>query len=109
MKLRHSELPANDVMPRFDTPRSFLLLPCVPILRHCGAFVTNFTAAEFQPTVTVEEDDGVSTDNSSGPQADSENIKIWTPEMGPSPLDRRGRIPDEKTPNKSCQVTPNRA
>ncbi|GBP49635.1 hypothetical protein EVAR_37417_1 [Eumeta japonica] len=29
-------------------PRPFLLLPRVPILRHCDAFVTNFTAAEFQ-------------------------------------------------------------
>ncbi|GBP06101.1 hypothetical protein EVAR_3320_1 [Eumeta japonica] len=50
------------------------------------------------PAVTVEGDDGVSTDNSSGSPADSGNFKIWTLEMGPSPLDRRSRIPDEKTP-----------
>ncbi|GBP83204.1 hypothetical protein EVAR_66755_1 [Eumeta japonica] len=51
-----------------------------------------------EPAVTVEQDDGVSIDNSSGSPADSGNFKIWTPEMGPSPLDRRDRIPDEKTP-----------
>ncbi|GBP83673.1 hypothetical protein EVAR_61067_1 [Eumeta japonica] len=27
-----------------------------------------------------------------------ENYMNWTPERGPSPLDRRGRSPDEKTP-----------
>ncbi|GBP08836.1 hypothetical protein EVAR_78239_1 [Eumeta japonica] len=41
-------MPANDAMRRFSAPRPFLLLPCVPILRHCDAFVTNFTAAEFR-------------------------------------------------------------
>ncbi|GBP92775.1 hypothetical protein EVAR_57826_1 [Eumeta japonica] len=50
-----------------------------------------------KPAVTVEEDDPVSTDNSSGSPADSGNFKIWTSEMGPLPLDRRGRIPNEKT------------
>ncbi|GBP41203.1 hypothetical protein EVAR_30641_1 [Eumeta japonica] len=42
-----SELPANDVMRRFDIPQTFLLLPGVSILRHCNVFVTKFTAAEF--------------------------------------------------------------
>ncbi|GBP81817.1 hypothetical protein EVAR_61045_1 [Eumeta japonica] len=51
-----------------------------------------------QPAMTVEEDVGASTDNSSGSPADSGNFKIWTTEMGPSPLDRRDRIPNEKTP-----------
>ncbi|GBO99698.1 hypothetical protein EVAR_794_1 [Eumeta japonica] len=41
-----SELPAIDVMHRFNTP--WLLLPRVSILRHCDAFVANFTAAEFR-------------------------------------------------------------
>ncbi|GBP43516.1 hypothetical protein EVAR_30473_1 [Eumeta japonica] len=31
-------------MRRFDAPRPFHLLPRVPILRHCNAFMTNFTA-----------------------------------------------------------------
>ncbi|GBP29706.1 hypothetical protein EVAR_13629_1 [Eumeta japonica] len=46
-----------------------------------------------EPAMTVEEDDDVSTDNSSVSPTDSGNFKIWTPEMEPSPLDRRGRIP----------------
>ncbi|GBP87921.1 hypothetical protein EVAR_100216_1 [Eumeta japonica] len=45
-KLCRSELPANDIMRSFNTPRPFLLRLRVPILRHCVAFVTNFTAAE---------------------------------------------------------------
>ncbi|GBP23763.1 hypothetical protein EVAR_13720_1 [Eumeta japonica] len=40
-----------------------------------------------ESAVTVEEDDGVSTNTSSGSPADSGNFKIWTPEMWPSPLD----------------------
>ncbi|GBP64186.1 hypothetical protein EVAR_35575_1 [Eumeta japonica] len=48
MKLCRSELPANDVMRKFNTPRPFLLLPHVPTLRHCDALGTTFTAAEFQ-------------------------------------------------------------
>ncbi|GBP97877.1 hypothetical protein EVAR_70167_1 [Eumeta japonica] len=46
-KFCRSELPANDVMRRFDTPRPFLCLRCVTILRHWNAFMTNFTASEF--------------------------------------------------------------
>ncbi|GBP40949.1 hypothetical protein EVAR_26030_1 [Eumeta japonica] len=46
-KLCLSELSANDVMRRFNSPRPFLLPPPLPILRHCDAFVANFTAAEF--------------------------------------------------------------
>ncbi|GBP55340.1 hypothetical protein EVAR_43096_1 [Eumeta japonica] len=42
-----SELPTNNEMRRFSAPRPFHLLSRVPILRHCDAFVTNFTAAEF--------------------------------------------------------------
>ncbi|GBP34073.1 hypothetical protein EVAR_94086_1 [Eumeta japonica] len=45
MELCRSELSANDVMQRFNDPRPFLLLPRVPISRHCDAFVTNFTVA----------------------------------------------------------------
>ncbi|GBP82100.1 hypothetical protein EVAR_89439_1 [Eumeta japonica] len=48
--------------------------------------------------MTVEEDDGVSTNNSSGSPVDSGNLKIWTPEMGSSPLNHRSCIPGEKTP-----------
>ncbi|GBP54669.1 hypothetical protein EVAR_47171_1 [Eumeta japonica] len=44
----HSELPVNGVTRRYNAPRLFLHLPRIPILRHCGAFVTNFTAAEFR-------------------------------------------------------------
>ncbi|GBP79485.1 hypothetical protein EVAR_59159_1 [Eumeta japonica] len=33
---------------RCFAPRPFLLLCRVPILRHCDAFVTNFTAVEFR-------------------------------------------------------------
>ncbi|GBP06045.1 hypothetical protein EVAR_3282_1 [Eumeta japonica] len=47
----HETLPlclaANDILRRYYAPRTFLLLRRVPILRHCDAFVTNFTAAEF--------------------------------------------------------------
>ncbi|GBP97457.1 hypothetical protein EVAR_101209_1 [Eumeta japonica] len=46
-ELCRSELPANCVMRGFDAPRAFLLLRRVPILCHCDALVTNFTAAEF--------------------------------------------------------------
>ncbi|GBP21660.1 hypothetical protein EVAR_16206_1 [Eumeta japonica] len=46
-----------------------------------------------EPAVTVEEDDGVFTDNSSGSSADSGNFKIWTPEMGSSTLDASGSYP----------------
>ncbi|GBP85069.1 hypothetical protein EVAR_59823_1 [Eumeta japonica] len=35
-------------MLRFIAPRPFLLLPPMPVLRRCAAFVTNFTAAEFR-------------------------------------------------------------
>ncbi|GBP33134.1 hypothetical protein EVAR_18615_1 [Eumeta japonica] len=48
-KLCRSELPMNDVLRRHNSPRPFLLLPRFSILRHCDAFVTNFTAAEFHP------------------------------------------------------------
>ncbi|GBP72316.1 hypothetical protein EVAR_90412_1 [Eumeta japonica] len=46
-KLCRSELPADNAMRRFNAPQPFLL-PRVPILRFCDAFVTNFTAAEFR-------------------------------------------------------------
>ncbi|GBP49883.1 Glutamate dehydrogenase, mitochondrial, partial [Eumeta japonica] len=39
---------ANDILCRLYAPRPFLLFPRVPILRHCDAFVVNFTAAEFR-------------------------------------------------------------
>ncbi|GBP70208.1 hypothetical protein EVAR_7474_1 [Eumeta japonica] len=39
-------------MRRFSAPRSFLLRSSVSILRHCDAFVTNFTTTEF-PHVDV--------------------------------------------------------
>ncbi|GBP55259.1 hypothetical protein EVAR_24455_1 [Eumeta japonica] len=48
MKLCRSELPANDVMRRFNTPPTFLLLTLVPISHHCDPFVTNFAATEFR-------------------------------------------------------------
>ncbi|GBP62025.1 hypothetical protein EVAR_54049_1 [Eumeta japonica] len=35
-------------MRRYYTLRPFLLLRRVPILRHCNAFVTNFTVAKFR-------------------------------------------------------------
>ncbi|GBP12639.1 hypothetical protein EVAR_71962_1 [Eumeta japonica] len=44
--LCRSKFPANGEMRRFIVPQSYLLLPRVPILRYCDAFVTNFTAAE---------------------------------------------------------------
>ncbi|GBP06258.1 hypothetical protein EVAR_3599_1 [Eumeta japonica] len=47
-KLCRSELPANDALHRFNAPRPFLLIPGVPILCYCDAFLTNFTAAEFR-------------------------------------------------------------
>ncbi|GBP44837.1 hypothetical protein EVAR_75706_1 [Eumeta japonica] len=40
-----------------------------------------------EPAVTIEEDDGEYIETSSASPADSENFTIWTPEMGPSPLD----------------------
>ncbi|GBP54350.1 Helicase SKI2W [Eumeta japonica] len=55
-KLYRFELPANDMMRRCNTPRSFLLLPRrLPILRHCDAFGTNFTAAEFRALYSTSE------------------------------------------------------
>ncbi|GBP88124.1 hypothetical protein EVAR_63932_1 [Eumeta japonica] len=47
-KLCRSELPANDIIRSFNTPRPFLLLSRVPILVHCGVFVTNFIEAKFR-------------------------------------------------------------
>ncbi|GBP10765.1 hypothetical protein EVAR_6317_1 [Eumeta japonica] len=47
-KLCRSELPATDAMRRYNAPQPFLLLPRVSILRHCNAFVTKFTAADFR-------------------------------------------------------------
>ncbi|GBP35808.1 hypothetical protein EVAR_20664_1 [Eumeta japonica] len=44
-KLCRSELPANDVMRRFNAPQPSLLLPRVPIYHHCDDLMTNFTAA----------------------------------------------------------------
>ncbi|GBP39064.1 hypothetical protein EVAR_27422_1 [Eumeta japonica] len=41
-------MPANCLTRRYNAPRPFLLLPRVPVLRRCDAFVTNFTAAEFR-------------------------------------------------------------
>ncbi|GBO98402.1 hypothetical protein EVAR_53_1 [Eumeta japonica] len=46
-KLCCSELSANDILRRYYAPRPFLLLRRVPILRHCDAFVTNFTVAKY--------------------------------------------------------------
>ncbi|GBP38739.1 hypothetical protein EVAR_22388_1 [Eumeta japonica] len=46
-KLCRSELAANYILRRYHAPRFFLLLRHVPILRHCDAFVTTFTAAKF--------------------------------------------------------------
>ncbi|GBP84239.1 hypothetical protein EVAR_103427_1 [Eumeta japonica] len=43
-----------------------------------------------EPDVTVEEDDGESTNNSSGSPTDSGNSTNWTFERGPSPLDPSG-------------------
>ncbi|GBP72126.1 hypothetical protein EVAR_49309_1 [Eumeta japonica] len=47
-KLCRSELPANDVMRRFNAPRPYLLLRRFPILHHFDASVTNLSAAEFR-------------------------------------------------------------
>ncbi|GBP73745.1 hypothetical protein EVAR_46885_1 [Eumeta japonica] len=47
-KYCRSELPANEPMRGLNAPRAFVFLPRVPILRHCDAFVTNFTAEEFR-------------------------------------------------------------
>ncbi|GBP63637.1 hypothetical protein EVAR_47975_1, partial [Eumeta japonica] len=47
-KLYRSELPANDVLRKYNAPQTFLLLLRVPNLRYCDAFLTNFTAAEFR-------------------------------------------------------------
>ncbi|GBP87067.1 hypothetical protein EVAR_45432_1 [Eumeta japonica] len=47
-KLCRSELPANDAMRGFNTPRPFPLHPRIPNSCNCDAFVTNFAAAEFQ-------------------------------------------------------------
>ncbi|GBP47155.1 hypothetical protein EVAR_36980_1 [Eumeta japonica] len=46
MKFCHSELAANDILRR-QALRSTNLPSSVHILRHCDAFVTNFTAANF--------------------------------------------------------------
>ncbi|GBP04463.1 hypothetical protein EVAR_3851_1 [Eumeta japonica] len=43
-KLCRSELAANDILRKYYAPQRFLLFRRVPILRHCDAFVTNFTA-----------------------------------------------------------------
>ncbi|GBP16699.1 hypothetical protein EVAR_13323_1 [Eumeta japonica] len=48
MKFCRSELPAIDVLHRYNALRPYLLLPRFPILRLCDAFVTNFTAADFR-------------------------------------------------------------
>ncbi|GBP36241.1 hypothetical protein EVAR_85488_1 [Eumeta japonica] len=45
-KLYRCKLAANDVMRGYYAPQPFLLLPRIPILRHCDAFVTNFRAAK---------------------------------------------------------------
>ncbi|GBP45960.1 hypothetical protein EVAR_41262_1 [Eumeta japonica] len=45
-KLCRSELAANGILRRYYTPRPVLLIRRVSILRHCDAFVTNFTAAK---------------------------------------------------------------
>ncbi|GBP42807.1 hypothetical protein EVAR_83325_1 [Eumeta japonica] len=47
-KLCRSELSVNDVMHRHNALRPFPLFCGVPILRHCDAFVTNFSTAEFR-------------------------------------------------------------
>ncbi|GBP76038.1 hypothetical protein EVAR_33346_1 [Eumeta japonica] len=47
-KLCRSELAANDILRRYYVPRPRLLLRRVPVLRHCDAFVTSFTAAKFR-------------------------------------------------------------
>ncbi|GBP53784.1 hypothetical protein EVAR_84268_1 [Eumeta japonica] len=52
VRLRRSELPANDEMRGYYNFRPFLLLPRFPVLRHCDAFITNFTAAECTVRVT---------------------------------------------------------
>ncbi|GBP82699.1 hypothetical protein EVAR_62119_1 [Eumeta japonica] len=48
MKIFHSELPANDILRRYYAVPLFLLLRRIPTIRHCDAFVTNFTAAKFR-------------------------------------------------------------
>ncbi|GBP51828.1 hypothetical protein EVAR_88533_1 [Eumeta japonica] len=47
-KLCRSKLPANYKLRSYYAPRPFLLFRRVLILRHCDAFVTNFTAAKFR-------------------------------------------------------------
>ncbi|GBP46493.1 hypothetical protein EVAR_45913_1 [Eumeta japonica] len=46
-KLCRSELSASDAMRGFHVSRPFVLLSRILILRHCDAFATNFTEAEF--------------------------------------------------------------
>ncbi|GBP89131.1 Histone-lysine N-methyltransferase SETMAR [Eumeta japonica] len=52
-KLCRSELLANDALRRSNAPGLYPFLPRVPILCHCNAFVTNFTAAEFRALYCV--------------------------------------------------------
>ncbi|GBP05931.1 hypothetical protein EVAR_3212_1 [Eumeta japonica] len=46
-KFSCSELAAYDILRRYYAPRPFLLRRRVPILRHCDAFLTNFTEAKY--------------------------------------------------------------
>ncbi|GBP87593.1 hypothetical protein EVAR_99648_1 [Eumeta japonica] len=57
-------------------------------------------------SVMVEEDVGVSTDNSSASSAESENFKIWTPRNGAITAGPSDRISDEKTPGHEATITP---
>ncbi|GBP90912.1 hypothetical protein EVAR_95576_1 [Eumeta japonica] len=57
-----------------------------------------------ETAVTVEDDVGVPTNNSSSSPAGSGVFQVWTLEMGPSPLDRRDHIPDKKTPGHEANV-----
>ncbi|GBP16117.1 hypothetical protein EVAR_9839_1 [Eumeta japonica] len=59
-----------------------------------------------EPAVTVEENVGVSTDNFSGSPADSRDFKIWTPEMGPLPLDRQDVSATKRRPGMRQQISP---
>ncbi|GBP34544.1 hypothetical protein EVAR_85264_1 [Eumeta japonica] len=62
-------------MCKFNAPRPFLLLLHLPILRHCDAFVTNFTAAKlrfnFNPGTTSDGDVGRALDSDPGSILDS--------------------------------------
>ncbi|GBP96027.1 hypothetical protein EVAR_71391_1 [Eumeta japonica] len=85
-KLCRSESPANNIMRRFDVSQPFSLLPRVPILRHCDAFVTNFTAAELRALYCTE----------AGSHTFNSTIHIWngrsvagTPYRGHNAADRR--------------------